>query len=194
MIRKLYDWTMEKSQSPSSERWLAGIAFAESTFFPIPIDLMLIPMILANRLKAFRLATITLVSSLFGAVAGYAIGAFLFESVGKQILDFYGYGNKFTEFQGHYDEYGILIIIVAGITPIPFKVVTIASGVMSMNPLIFILAAVPARGVRFYAVALLLWKFGDPIRDFIEKRLALLLTLTLAIGVGGFVVVGYLGG
>ena len=194
MIRKLYDWTMEKSQSPSSERWLAGIAFAESTFFPIPIDLMLIPMILANRLKAWRLATITLVSSLFGAVAGYAIGAYLFDSVGKHILEFYGYADKFTEFQSMYLEYGVLIIIVAGITPIPFKVVTIASGVLSMNPLVFILAAVPARGVRFYAVALLLWKFGDPIKEFIEKRLALLMTLTLAIGIGGFVVVGYLGG
>lgn len=193
MIRKLYDWTLEKASSPASEKWLGVISFAESSFFPIPIDLMLIPMILANRLKAWRLATITLVTSVLGGMAGYAIGALLFDTVGAAILDFYGYQDKFSAFQGYYNEYGILIVLVAGFTPLPFKVVTIASGVIGMNPLVFFLTAIPARGARFYLVAGLLWKFGEPIREFIEKRLGLVLTAFMILGIGGFIALKFIG-
>lgn len=193
MLTKLYNWTLEKARSKASERWLATLAFAESSFFPIPIDLMLIPMILADRLKAWRLATITLIMSVLGGVAGYLIGALLFETVGQAILDFYGYGDKFSVFQEHYNNYGVLIVLIAGFTPIPFKVVTIASGVIGMNPLIFFLTSIPARGARFFLVAALLWKFGDPIREFIEKRLGLVLTAFTILGVGGFVVIKFVG-
>jgi len=192
VIRKLYDWTIEKAQSPASEKWLGAISFAESSFFPIPIDIMLIPMILADRLKAWRLATITLVTSVLGGVAGYLIGMFLFETIGRPIIEFYGYGPQFEAFRGYYTDYGILIVLVAGFTPIPFKVVTIASGVVGLNPLVFIGASIPARGARFYLVAALLWKFGDPIRDFIEKRLGLVTTAFMVVGILGFVALKYL--
>ncbi|WP_417451619.1 YqaA family protein [Kordiimonas sp.] len=192
MLKKLYDWTIEKAMSPHAEKWLAGISFAESSFFPIPIDLMMIPMILAQPFKAFRLATITLVASVLGGIAGYLIGAFLFEAIGQPIIDFYGYGEKFTAFQGYYKDYGVLIVLVAGFTPLPFKVVTIASGVVGMNPLVFFLTSVPARGARFYLVAALLWKFGPPIREFIEKRLGLVLTAFMALGIAGFAALKYL--
>ncbi|WP_262693869.1 YqaA family protein [Kordiimonas aquimaris] len=193
MLQKLYDWTIEKAQRPSSEKWLGAISFAESSFFPLPIDLMLIPMILANRLKAFRLATITLITSVLGGMAGYAIGALAFGVVGQPIINFYGYEEAFSAFQRYYIDYGILIVLVAGFTPLPFKVVTIASGVIGMNPFVFLLTSIPARGARFYLVAGLLWKFGDPIREFIEKRLGLVLTAFMALGIAGFIVLKFIG-
>lgn len=193
MLQKLYDWTLEKAQRPSSEKWLGAISFAESSFFPIPIDLMMIPMILANTSKAFRLATITLITSVLGGMAGYAIGAFAFGVIGQPIIEFYGYQEQFVAFQGHYAEYGILIVLVAGFTPLPFKVVTIASGVAGMNPLVFFLTAIPARGARFYLVAGLLWKFGEPIREFIEKRLGLVLTAFMVLGIAGFAALKLIG-
>lgn len=193
MLRKLYDWTLEKAQRPSSEKWLGAISFAESSFFPLPIDLMLIPMILANRKKAFRLATITLITSVLGGMAGYLIGAFAFGIIGQPIIDFYGYGDQFSAFRTYYNDYGILIVIVAGFTPLPFKVITIASGVIGMNPLVFFLTSIPARGARFYLVAGLLWKFGEPIREFIEKRLGLVLTAFIVLGIGGFVALKFIG-
>lgn len=192
MIRPLYNWTMEKARSPAGERWLAAISFAESSFFPVPIDLMMIPMILADRLKAWRLATVTLIASVLGGLAGYAIGAGLYETIGKPIVEFYGYEAQFADFQGYYNEYGMLIVLIAGFTPLPFKVVTIASGVVGLNPLLFFLTSIPARGARFYLVAALLWKFGDPIKDFIEKRLGLVTSAVMAVGVAGFVALKYL--
>lgn len=193
MIRKLYDWTLTKARSPASEKWLGGLAFAESSFFPIPIDIMLIPMILADRLKAWRLATITLIFSVLGGIAGYAIGAMLFDTIGKPIIEFYGYGEKFSSFQDMYHQYGILIVLIAGFTPIPFKVVTIASGAVALNPLLFILVSIPARGARFYLVAALLWKYGEPIREFIEKRLGLVTAAFMILGILGFVAIKFVG-
>lgn len=191
MIQKLYDWTIEKAQSPSSEKWLGGIAFAESSFFPLPIDLMLIPMMIADRLKSWRLATITTIMSVLGGVAGYAIGAFLYEILGKAIIEFYGYQDKFVHLQQIFDEHGVLFLLIAGFTPMPFKVVTITAGVVSMNPIVFTLASIPARGARFYLLAGLIWYFGEPIREFIEKRLAMVTTAMLVLGVLGFVAIKY---
>lgn len=192
MLRKLYDWTLEKAQSPAGERWLGAISFAESSFFPIPIDIMLIPMILANRLKAWRLATITLITSVLGGVAGYLIGAFLFDIIGQPIIDFYGYGEKFATFQEYYKEYGILIVLVAGFTPLPFKVVTIASGAVGLNPVVFTLVSIPARGARFFLVATLLYIFGEPIKDFIEKRLGLVTSAMMILGILGFIALKFI--
>lgn len=192
MIKKLYDWTIEKARSPASEKWLGAISFAESSFFPIPIDLMLIPMILADRLKAWRLATITLITSVLGGIAGYGIGAFLFEAVGRPIIDFYGYQDKYEALQGYFAEYGILFVLIAGFTPIPFKLITIAAGAVSMNPWLFIVTSIPARGARFYLVAALLWKYGEPIREFIEKRLGLFTSAIMILGILGFVAIKYI--
>ncbi|WP_191249678.1 YqaA family protein [Kordiimonas sediminis] len=192
MIKPLYDWTMSKINNPAGERWLGILSFAESSFFPIPPDVMLIPMVLADRAKAWRLATITTIASVLGAVLGYLIGMFLFDSVAQPLLDLYGYGEKYQAFADYYDEYGILIVLVAGLTPIPFKVITIASGVAGLNPFVFILSAIPARGLRFYLVAGLLWKFGEPIRTFIEKRLTLLFILGTVLLIGGFVALKFL--
>lgn len=191
MIQKLYDWTIAKAQSPASEKWLGAIAFAESSFFPLPIDLMLIPMMIADRLKAWRLATITTIMSVLGGIGGYLIGALLYEVLGRAIIEFYGYQDKFVELQQIFDEHGVLFLLIAGFTPMPFKVVTITAGVVSMNPLIFTLASIPARGARFYLLAALIWKFGAPIRDFIEKRLAIVTTAMLILGILGFVAIKY---
>jgi membrane protein YqaA with SNARE-associated domain len=188
MFRGLYDWAMDRLARPSGEKWLAGLAFAESIIFPIPIDILMIPMILADRIRAWRLATITLIASVIGGIGGYLIGALLFETIGQPIIDFYGYQAQFETFRGYYQDYGILIVLVAGFTPIPFKVVTIASGAVAMNPLVFFLTSIPARGGRFYLVAGLLWKFGDPIRDFIEKRLTLVIIAVTIVGLAGFAV------
>jgi len=188
MFLGLYDWAMDRLARPSGEKWLAGLAFAESIIFPIPIDILMIPMILADRIRAWRLATITLIASVIGGIGGYLIGALLFETIGQPIIDFYGYQAQFETFRQYYQDYGILIVLVAGFTPIPFKVVTIASGAVAMNPLVFFLTSIPARGGRFYLVAGLLWKFGDPIRDFIEKRLTLVIVAVTIVGLAGFAV------
>lgn len=192
LITKLYNWTLEKARSPASEKWLGAIAFAESSFFPIPIDIMLIPMMVADRLKAWRLASITTVMSVLGAIFGYVIGALFYETVGQNIIEFYGYQDNFITLQSWFKNYGVLVLLVAGFTPIPFKVVTITSGVVSMNPLVFVLASIPSRGARFYLLALLIWKFGDPIRNFIERRLTLVLSAMLVLGALGFVAIKFI--
>jgi membrane protein YqaA with SNARE-associated domain len=192
VIQKLYDWTIEKAQSPASEKWLGVIAFAESSFFPLPIDLMLIPMMIADRLKSWRLATITTIMSVLGGIAGYLIGALLYEVIGQSIIEFYGYQDKFVELQQIFEEHGVLFLLIAGFTPMPFKVVTITAGVVSMNPLVFTLASIPARGARFYLLAGLIWYFGAPIKEFIEKRLALVTTGMIVLGILGFVAIKYI--
>jgi len=153
---------------------------------------MLIPMMVADRLKAWRLASITTVMSVLGAIFGYAIGALFYETVGRGIIEFYGYQDNFITLQTWFKDYGVLVLLVAGFTPIPFKVVTITSGVVSMNPLVFVLAAIPSRGARFYLLALLIWKFGDPIRNFIERRLTLVLSAMLILGTLGFVAIKFI--
>ncbi len=192
MLKKLYDWTLEKAADKKGERWLAAISFAESSFFPVPIDLMLLPMMLADHGRVWRLALITTLSSVAGAVLGYIIGAFLFEAVAQPLIAFYGYEDKFAAFKNYYIEYGVLIVLAGGLTPIPFKVITIACGVIGLNPLVFFLTCFPARAPRFYIEAALIWRFGRPIQAFIEKRLPLLFTLVMIVGIGGFVVLKYI--
>ena len=148
---------------------------------------MLIPMIVANRAKAWWLATVCTVSSVLGGIAGYAIGFFLFEAVGQRVVDFYGYGHQFEVFQGWYTEYGLLIVFIAGITPLPYKVFTIASGVAGLPLGTFILGSVVSRGLRFFIEAALLWWIGEPIRAFVEKNLQWVTALFVVLLVGGFV-------
>jgi len=191
MLRGLYDRTLQLAAHRRAKGWLAALSFAESSFFPIPPDVMLIPMVLAERERAFRIALICSAASVLGGLAGYAIGMGLYESVGKPLLDFYGYGEKFQHFTAQYSEWGAWIVAFAALTPFPFKVITIASGVAGLDLVVFFVASLLARSFRFYLEAALLWKFGTPIRGFIEKHLGLLTLVFFALLVGGFVLIKY---
>ena len=189
MLRRLYDWTMDLAGHRHAESALAAVSFIESSIFPVPPDVMLIPMVLARRERAWRIAFVCTIASVLGGVAGYAIGFFAFETIDRPVLEFYGYAPKFDDFQERYNEWGAWVVFFAGLTPFPYKVITILSGVTSLDVLVFMVSSVVARGLRFYIMAGLLWYFGDPIRIFIERRLGLLFTLFSILLVGGFVVV-----
>ncbi|MGK2873931.1 MAG: YqaA family protein [Alphaproteobacteria bacterium] len=191
MFRGLYDWTMKQAAGRHAQPALAAVSFAESSFFPIPPDVMLIPMVLARPERAWWIATVCTISSVVGGILGYAIGYFLFDTVGQAVLDFYGYRSAFEDFAANYNEWGAWIVFLAGVTPFPYKVITIASGVTALNPWIFMVASLIARSLRFFGVAALLWKYGPPIREFIDKRLNVLGYSFLALLVGGFVVVRF---
>lgn len=192
MLRKLYDWTMGLAAHPQARWGLAGVSFAESSFFPIPPDIILIPMVLAERRKWISFALICTIASVVGGIAGYAIGAFLFEQVARPILEFYGYAGKFETFAARYNEWGAWIVLIAGLTPFPYKVITIASGATGLAFPVFMLTSIVARGLRFFIVAGLLYRFGPPIREFIEARLGILFTIFVVVLLGGFVVARYL--
>jgi membrane protein YqaA with SNARE-associated domain len=164
----------------------------ESSVFPIPPDLLMIPMILARPSRAFLIATVCLVSSVLGGMLGYWIGYSLFESVGRPVLEFYGKDAYFEEFRTNYNAWGAWAVLIAGVTPFPYKVITILSGTTALSLPVFIAASIVARGLRFFIVAALLWKFGTPIRDFIERRLGLMFTLFVVILLGGFLLVRYI--
>ncbi len=192
MLRALYNWTLSLAESRYALWALAFVSFAESSFFPIPPDILMIPMILARPSKAWLIALVALVASVLGAFLGYYIGAGLFETVGRPVLEFYGKDAYFDEFAARYNEWGAWAVLMAGITPFPFKVITILSGSTGLSLTIFTIAAIIARGLRFFIVAALLWKFGAPIREFIEKRLGLMFILFVVILFGGFYVVKFL--
>ncbi|MBC8337481.1 MAG: DedA family protein [Alphaproteobacteria bacterium] len=192
MLRRLYTWTMNLAGHRHATPSLAAVSFIESSVFPIPPDVLLIPMVLADRTKAFRIAFVCTVASVLGGMLGYAIGLFLFEEVGRPMLEFYGYAPKFAEFQAKYNDWGAWAVFFAGVTPFPYKVITILSGVTALDLFVFTVASVAARGLRFYLVAGLLWKFGEPIRVFIEKYLGLLFTLFCILLIGGFAAIKFL--
>lgn len=192
MIRALYDWVMRLAAHRHASIALFVVAFAESSFFPIPPHVMLIPMTLADRSKAWRYALIATVASVLGGIAGYFIGYGLFDTLGKPLLEFYGNAEKFNEFAGRYNEYGAWIVFFAGVTPFPYKVITIASGVTALNFMVFMAASIAARGLVFFVICGLLYFFGQPIRTFIERRLGLLFTLFLILLFGGFIAIKYL--
>jgi membrane protein YqaA with SNARE-associated domain len=191
MMRRLYDWMMRMAGHKKAPQALFWVAFIESSVFPIPPDVMLIPMILAQRAKAFLYATICLAGSVIGGVAGYAIGYYLFDLIGEPVLRVYGYGEKYQQTAYLFNEWGPWILIAKGWTPFPYKVLTIAAGAFKMSIVPFILASIVARAMRFYLVAALLYWFGEPIRDFIEKRLSLVTTAFVVLLVGGFVAIKY---
>lgn len=192
MLRNLYDTMMALASEAKAPWALAIVSFIESSFFPIPPDVMLIPMVLADRDRAWRFATIATVASVLGGILGYAIGYYLYDAVGLPILKFYGKEHALDAFISFVHEYGVPAVIIKGMTPIPYKIVTIAAGVAKMNFPAFIGASIIARAMRFYLVAGLLYFFGDPIREFIEKRLALVTTAFVVLTAGGFVAVKYL--
>ena len=192
MLRRLYDWTMGLAGHRHALPALALVAFIESSLFPVPPDILIIPMVLAARSRAWRIATVATAASVVGGLLGYAIGAGLYETVGRPVLDFYGYGAKFEGFRDAYNEWGAWIVAGAGFTPFPYKVITIASGVTGLNLAVFMLASLISRGARFFLLAALLWYFGPPVRRFIEANLPLLATLFFVLLFGGFLAARYL--
>ncbi|MBY8915915.1 YqaA family protein [Nitratireductor rhodophyticola] len=191
MLRKLYDWTMSLAATRHAEKALGSVSFIESSVFPIPPDVLLIPMVLSERAKWLRYAFICTISSVLGALLGYAIGAFLYETVGQPILAFYGKENAFEQVAGWYNEWGGWGVLFAAVTPFPYKVLTIFSGATGLNLLVFVVVSVIGRGLRFFLVSWLLYRFGPPIRVFIEKNLGLLFTLFMVLLIGGFVAIRY---
>lgn len=192
MLRKLYDWTLKLAARPNALGALGIVSFTESSFFPVPPDVLLIPMVLARRERAWLIAGVCTIASVLGGLLGYAIGFYLFETVGRWVIDLYGLQHKAEQFQSFYDHYGLLVILIKGLTPIPFKIVTITSGAMHFNLPLFVGACIVTRGARFFLVAALLKFFGEPIRNFVEKRLTLVFTLFLVALIGGFVALRYL--
>ena len=189
LLRSLYNWTLKKAEHKYSSWLLSIVSFAESSFFPIPPDVLLIPMIIAKRTKAWTYAFICTLSSVFGGVVGYAIGFFLFNSIGILIVEFYHLTNSFNTFENYYKEYGMLIVLGAGFTPFPFKFITIASGVFSLNIFLFIFTAFIARGFRFYLLAILLFIFGEKIKFLIDKYFNILAVLFFILLIGSFMLI-----
>lgn len=191
-FRKMYDWVLQCSMHPQAVWLLALFSFAESSFFPIPPDVLLIPMILARPNRAFFLAGICTVSSVVGGFFGYMIGMFLYESVALPIFDFYNYTDKLQAFIESYNHYGAWIVAAAGFTPFPYKVITITSGMTGLELGVFTIASVVSRGGRFFLLAFLLWKFGAPMQKFIEKNMGWLATLFFVLLAGGFALIKYI--
>lgn len=175
----------------NARKALAGLSFAESSFFPIPPDVLLIPMVLAERRRAFEIAALCTIASVLGGALGYAIGAFLYDTVGQWIVDLYHLQDKMEAFKAQYRDWGILIILLAGFTPIPYKVFTITSGLLAYDFGLFMLLSAIGRGGRFFLLAALLYYFGEPIRGFIERRLEILTAGVAVLAVAGFVLVRY---
>ncbi len=188
MLRKMYDWIVALSARPSAPWALAAVAFAESSFFIIPPDVMLAPMALARPERAFRYAFICTLGSVAGGILGYAIGHLLFDSVGMWILDLYGYGAKVEIVKEAYAKWGAMLILLKGLTPIPFKLVTIVSGALDYNFPLFVILSFITRGARFFLLAGLLNRFGGPMRTFIENRLGLVVSGMVALFVLGLIV------
>ncbi len=192
MLRRLYDWTLDLAGHRHALAALALVAFAESSVFPIPPDILIIPMVLAARERAWRIAAVCTLASVLGGIFGYGIGAGLYEAVGRPVLEFYGYGEKFRAFSAAYNEWGAWIVFTAGFSPIPYKIFTIASGVTELNLPVFIAASALSRGARFFLLAALLWYFGPPIRRFIENNLPALALAFCVLLLGGFVAIRFL--
>lgn len=192
MIKRLYDWTMQWAEHRYALIALAIIAFAESSFFPIPPDILMIPMILAAPQRAFLIAGIALASSVLGGLAGYAIGALAFEQIGQPILAALGKADAAAEFNTRFNDLGFWPVLIAGLTPFPYKVITIMSGWTGMPLATFIVTSIIARGIRFFLVAALLWKFGPPIKGWIERRFGLATILFVAVLLAGFAAIRFL--
>jgi len=189
MLKRIYDWCIDAAHKPYALWIMGAVSFAESSFFPIPPDVMLIPMSLARPDKAYRYALLCTIASVAGGVVGYMIGALLYESVGQWIIHLYGYGDRVEQFRAAYAQWGAWIILLKGLTPIPYKLVTITSGFAGYNFFWFVVLSVLTRGARFFVLAFLLHRYGATAREIIEKRLGLWTAIGAAALVGGFVIV-----
>lgn len=191
MLRKLYNWCIQAAGKPYATWILGAVSFTESSFFPLPPDTMLVPMALARPDKAYHYAAVCTVASVLGGILGYAIGAYLYESVGLWLISLYGYGDKVETFREAYARWGSWIILIKGATPIPYKIVTITSGFAGYNFFMFVLLSVITRGARFYLTAFLLSRYGPQAREAIEKRLGFWFTVFLIALIGGIIVAVY---
>ncbi|MGA8691689.1 MAG: YqaA family protein [Methyloceanibacter sp.] len=191
MLRGLYDRVIALAKGRHALTALAAVAFAESSFFPVPPDVVLVPMVLANPQRARTFALVCTIASVLGGLLGYAIGAALYDTLGAWLIKAYGYGDSFEAFRDAYAKWGAWIILIKGLTPIPYKIVTIASGFAGYSLPMFVLLSCITRGARFFIEAELLRIYGEPIRDFIERRLTLVTTGFLAAIVGGFLIAKY---
>ncbi|MEE4117869.1 MAG: YqaA family protein [Paracoccaceae bacterium] len=192
MLRRLYDWTFSLAGHRHALWVLAGVSFVESSVFPIPPDVLMIPMILATPHRAFLIAGVCTLASVLGGLAGYGIGFFFYEQIGAPILQSLGKGEAMATFNTRFNDVGFWAVLVAGLTPFPYKVITIMSGWTAMPLATFMATSLLARGLRFFIVAALLWKFGAPIRDFIERRLGLVFTVFVVLLVGGVYLVTHI--
>jgi membrane protein YqaA with SNARE-associated domain len=188
MLRRIYDWCIDAAHKPYALWIMGAVAFAESSFFPVPPDVMLIPMSLARPQRAWLYALVCTATSVVGGILGYAIGALLYDSIGQSLINLYGLGDKVESFRAGYAEYGAWIILLKGLTPIPYKLVTITSGFANYNIWLFIGLSVIARGGRFFMVAILLNRYGEWIRVRIEKRLGLWVALGAGALLAGFII------
>ena len=191
-LRSLYNWTLKKAEHKNSSWILSIVSFAESSFFPIPPDILLIPMIIAKKTKVWVYAFICTFSSVLGGVTGYAIGYFFYSSIGVLIINVYDLSDSFNAFEGYYNKYGILIVLGAGFTPFPFKFITIASGVFNLNIFLFIITAIIARGLRFYLLAGLLFVFGREIKVLIDKYFNMLAILFFILLFGSVLLIKFI--
>ena len=187
MMKKLYDWTMSLSASPHAPIALGAIAFAESSFFPIPPDVILVPMTIAQPKMAWRYAAICTIASVAGGALGYAIGALFFDTVGQWLINLYGYGQKMEALRAFYAQWGALFILVKGFTPIPYKLVTIVSGLLSYNFPLFLCLSLITRGARFFVLAAAINRFGETIKTKLESHFGLFVGAMLLIVIAGFV-------
>lgn len=192
MMKRLYDWTLRMADHRHALWGLAAVSFIESSVFPIPPDVLMIPMILARPSRAWLIAAVALVASVLGGLLGYAIGALAYQELGQPILEALGKGDAVEAFRIRFNDFGFWAVLTAGVTPFPYKVITIMSGVTSMPLATFIATSILARGLRFFILAALLRKFGAPIRDFIERRLGILTIVFVVVLFAGFYLVKHL--
>lgn len=192
MLQRLYTRTMALADHPHAIWWLAAVAFVESSVFPIPPDVLMIPMILARPSRAWTIATVALAASVLGGLLGYAIGAFAYDSVGRPLLEAMGKADAMEAFNRKFNDFGFWAVLTAGVTPFPYKVITIMSGWTGMPLGTFVATSILARALRFFVVAALLKIYGAPIRGFIERRLGLVMTVFVLGLIGGFVILRYL--
>ena len=191
-LKRLYNWTLDKANHKNAKWYLSLISFAESSFFPIPPDLLLIPMALASKTKAIFYAFICTFSSVLGGILGYAIGYYFYNTLGIYIVEFYHLENSFSVFEDYYKEFGILIVLGAGITPFPYKFITIASGVFGLNIFLFIIISIVGRGFRFYLIAILLYFFGEKIKLIIDKYFNILTVVFFILLIGSVFIIRFL--
>ncbi len=186
MFNSLYRWVLALADSPHAPWALAAVAFAESSFFPIPPDLILVPMTLARPERAWRYAAIATLASVAGGVLGYAIGALLYDTLGHWLISVYGYGSKLDSLREFYAKWGALFILIKGLTPIPYKLVTIVSGLLGYNFVLFVVLSIVTRGARFFIEAGLLGRYGESIKGALDRHFAAILSGFLAVVVLGF--------
>jgi membrane protein YqaA with SNARE-associated domain len=191
VLQRLYQWVLSKAAHPHALWWLMAFAFAEASFFPIPADILMIPMVIAVRRRAWAIAAWCTLASVLGGCFGWLVGYGLFETVGRPLIELYSSMDQFARVQAEYNRYGVFFVLIGALTPIPYKVVTIASGVAQMDFISFTLASIVGRGARYFILAGALYVFGPWIKDFMDRNLKLAMTVFAVLLVGGFVLLAY---